>query len=1077
MKKWTIILLITVLMLCLSTAAFADVQDLGTGLTESDVQALTDAIHTIEQTWMNREQSVQVSFTLSDKSCLSDPDDLGLALYEMAGKADNGSPSGPRYQRLHVGFYNYPTVTWQGNKVTLDYSFSYRTTPEQEQVVEAWIQQGVQELGITDATEPIQRIRLIHDYICKHVAYDYAHYGDNSYDPQFTAHAAVQDGTAVCQGYATLFNRFLISAGIDAEVVLGIAGGEYHSWNKVTLDDKEFFIDITWNDDMNTNRYFMASEEFADHVERDYIIGDEVSAEGFEYTIVNDTVEITGYVGSETRIAIPTRIDGLPVTAIAPYAFFGQTQLTKVVLPDTLITIGDFAFADCTGLTGGLIFPDSITSIGNNAYYRCYGLYGTVKLPASLITIGNEVFDGCGASGNTGLHGPLEIPANVVSIGNWAFHDCSFDSLTLPEGLKIIGDGAFAWNEKIAGELVIPSTVESIGYRAFQNCSQLTGNLVIPEGVTEIGERAFTNCFNLTGTLTLPSTLTSIGPYAFESCYLLSGELHIPDGVAEIGEGAFTYCRSFTGTVEIPASVKSVGAMAFSACKGLEGVIVYPVTQLIGSMAFATLNPEQPPFAIHACPDSAAMTYALANGHPVVELDPSTLTAEQLTTVDLNAFEPVILTAADLLYSLIENNDGSTAVCITWYTGTATQIIIPDTLDGYPVVAIGDSAFIERSDIEYIQLPATLQRIEANAFSGCSAWRNPLVIPDSVTYIGECAFWFCSSLTGEIAFPSGLTYLGDGAFNVCMGLTGTPVFPETLTYIGSHAFDGCSGLSGTVIVPDSVTQVGEDAFINFNGEIILPANVEIVAQPDPGALPTDQPVIPDPLLPTAVEELEWRVQEDADGTPYVEITGYIGTEMRQLVIPAEIDGMPVTAIADTAFDGLDRNGNRLAGEIVLPDTITRIGERAFNECYYISGTLQLPDSVRTIGAHAFCNCTGLSGTLTLPAQLQSIDSYAFFSTCFTGELIIPDSVVSIGNLAFAECFTLEAVRLSAAMTRLEPYVFNNGWALKRVVIPQADIAINEGAFNACYEMTLYAPEGSTAQAYAQENGINFIPLK
>ena len=85
MKKWTITLLITVLMLCLSTAAFADVQDLGTGLTESDAQALTDAIHTIEQTWMNRERSVQVSFTLSDKKCLNNPDELGLVLYEMAG--------------------------------------------------------------------------------------------------------------------------------------------------------------------------------------------------------------------------------------------------------------------------------------------------------------------------------------------------------------------------------------------------------------------------------------------------------------------------------------------------------------------------------------------------------------------------------------------------------------------------------------------------------------------------------------------------------------------------------------------------------------------------------------------------------------------------------------------------------------------------------------------------------------------------------------------------------------------------------------------------------------------------------
>ncbi|HHT15964.1 MAG TPA: leucine-rich repeat protein [Clostridiales bacterium] len=1074
MKKRIVSFLVLALALLLCASAFADVRQLGAGLTEADVQALTKAIKTIEETWMNRETSVQVTFTLSDKSLLSKPDELGFDLYHLAGRADNGVPAGPRYQRLHVDVSYYPAVTWQGNKVTLDYSFSYRTSPEQEQAVEAWIQQGMLELGITEVTEPVRRIQLIHDHICKHVTYDDEHYKDLSYAPQYTAHAAALDGIAVCQGYASLFNRFLISAGIDAEIVLGIAGGEYHSWNKVKLEGKEFYIDITWNDSMNTNFYFMATEEFADHVERDYTIGDMMGDDGFQYTIVNDTVEITGYVGSDTHVAIPAYINGLPVTSIAPYAFFGQTQRTKIALPDTLITIGDSAFEDCSGLTGGLIFPDSVTSIGNRAYYCCSGLYGTVKLPASLVTIGDSAF----ATRTTGLHGPLNIPGHVESIGAGAFLGCSFDSLTLPEGLKTIGDNAFAWNEKIACDLVIPSTVKSIGTRAFMVCSQLTGSIVIPEGVTEIGERTFSNCFNITGTLTLPSTLTVIGPYAFEACLKLSGELRIPEGVTEIGECAFTSCRSLTGAVEIPATVKSVGAMALSACKGIESVTVYPATQLIGNMAFDMLNPEQEPFTIRACPDSAAMAYARKNGHPVVELDPAMLTAEQLATIDLNAFDPVLLTPADVVYSLTESGDGSSAACVDWYHGSARQIIIPDTLDGYPVTVIGSSAFIERSDIEYIQLPATLQRIEDNAFSGCSSWRNPLVIPDGVTYIGDCAFWGCSSLTGDIRFPSGLTYLGDRAFVSCPNLMGTPVFPETLTYIGSYALAGCSGMSGTVIVPDNVTQVGEDAFINFNGEIILPANVEIVPQRDLGAPQTEQPVIPDPLLPTAVEELDWRVQEDTQGNPYVEITGYTGDEMRQLVIPAQIEGMPVTAIADMAFDGFDRNGNLLAGEIILPDTITRIGERAFNECYYISGALRLPDSVLTIGGNAFSNCKSLSGTLTLPANLQSIGSYAFNGTCFTGELIIPDSVMSVGNQAFEACFTLEAVRLSASMTRLEPYVFNNGWALKRVVIPQADIAINEGVFNACHDaLTLYAPEGSTAQVYAQENGINFLPLE
>lgn len=190
---------------------------------------------------------------------------------------------------------------------------------------------------------------------------------------------------------------------------------------------------------------------------------------------------------------------------IGDYAFFRCKQLNgTLTFGNQLTTIGKWAFFQCEKLKGGLEFPDSVTSIGNRAFALCGNLDGTLKLPNNdqFTIVAGNLFSGCSK-----LNGVLTIPASVTDIRKGAFDGCrGFTSLVLSEGLKNIsnvvgsddGDnGAFSSCTGLQGNLTIPSTVEYIGDYAFNGDSGFKGHvLTIPKGnsLTYIGGNAFANC-------------------------------------------------------------------------------------------------------------------------------------------------------------------------------------------------------------------------------------------------------------------------------------------------------------------------------------------------------------------------------------------------------------------------------------------------------------------------------------------------------------------------------------------------------------------------------------------------------
>lgn len=151
--------------------------------------------------------------------------------------------------------------------LNIPYQFTYYTTAEQEELVAQKLDSVFANFGFTEQTDDYTKIKTIYDYICANVTYDFANLDNDAYKLKFTAYAALHNGTAVCQGYATLLYRMLLRAGIDCRVITGVdVTNEAHAWNIVVLDGTYYNLDSTWDAEIGEYQYFLkGSSDFPDH--------------------------------------------------------------------------------------------------------------------------------------------------------------------------------------------------------------------------------------------------------------------------------------------------------------------------------------------------------------------------------------------------------------------------------------------------------------------------------------------------------------------------------------------------------------------------------------------------------------------------------------------------------------------------------------------------------------------------------------------------------------------------------------------------------------------------------------------
>ena len=223
------------------------------------------------------------------------------------------------------------------------------------------------------------------------------------------------------------------------------------------------------------------------------------------------------------------------VTSISDYAFADCQGLTSVTIPNGVTSIGRCTFYDCLNLTH-ITIPDSVTEIEQLAFIGCSGLI-SITIPNGVTSIGDRAFEGCRRLTN------IILPNSLTSIGSCIFKDCkSLTNITIPNKVTIISSAAF---ENCVGltQISIPSSVTKIDTVAFKSCSKLK-QISIPNSVTIIGTAAFYRCTGLTN-ITLGTGVTTINNNAFMNCKNLTSII-IPNSVSKIKSGAFTYCDKLT---------------------------------------------------------------------------------------------------------------------------------------------------------------------------------------------------------------------------------------------------------------------------------------------------------------------------------------------------------------------------------------------------------------------------------------------------------------------------------------------------------------------------------------------------
>ena len=330
-------------------------------------------------------------------------------------------------------------------------------------------------------------------------------------------------------------------------------------------------------------------------------------ASGLYYNITGDsTVEVTydvthfnTYVGD---IVIPEAVtyQGITytVTAVGDSAFENcEGQLTSVIVPNTVTSIGEKAFASSTNLRI-VVLPNSVNTIGDMCFTSCVSLT-TVRLSESITVLPYNVFGHCESLSS------IVIPPTVTLIKKYAFQGTNLASIDIPESVTFIGESAF---ENCSGLTMIdiPNSVTELGPGAFRDCSGLRfihlpenmetipaylmrgcnslASISIPENVTEIGEAAFSNCYNLTE-IEIPDGVTTLGPSAFENCSNMA-TLNMPETVTRLGDYLFKGCSRLS-TITLPQSIDTIPRGLFTNCSRLDSIVIPESVVAIDGWAFA----------------------------------------------------------------------------------------------------------------------------------------------------------------------------------------------------------------------------------------------------------------------------------------------------------------------------------------------------------------------------------------------------------------------------------------------------------------------------------------------------------
>ena len=698
----------------------------------------------------------------------------------------------------------------------------------------------------------------------------------------------------------------------------------------------------------------------------------------------------SGYNSSYCSIDSIVFESGSNLTEIKDYAFYNNYSEFDIVLPNTLKTIGQYAFA-YSHLKS--VEMTNVESLGQYAFAGC--MLEEVVLPTTCISVGNCCFDDNKLLKKATIKADFENTYTYYY--NVPFYRCyALNEVIFDEGVTTISQ-YFLYSCTYLKKVTLPSTLTSIGSYAFYSCQYLD-NVNLPENLETIGTYAFEYCYRLSS-ITLPESLTSIGNYAFYSCSSLYFVRNKSSLSLTIGNAGPNSCYVASYAIELvngdADSEMFIYDNKYVFYKNPRQSGNYELVRYVGDSSITEISLPVPSDEFVSQHDEKIPSYSIrAYAFDGVKTLKKIVISEGVTAINNYAFSNM-----ENLEELTIGKDvktiGSYAFndCRKLKTINYNAINVSsnnyiftnagrDTEDGVTVNFGKDVAYIAQrlfdsgnvdsyNKITKVNFDsdANIVKIYENAFNYCKDLKS-IVIPNTVTTLSNYAFSNCTSLE-EITLPNQITYLAQSLFSGCTSLKSITI-PNTVEYIYNYAFYNCTSLE-EIVIPGRVSQINNYAFYNC-------------------------------------EKLA-SVQLNNIVTTIGYYCFYNCKELTSIVIPNT-----VTSLGYNSFQGCSKLSN-----VTLSESLTTISSNLFQGCTSLE-EINIPDTVKTIDSYAFSGCTNLV-SVHFPNQLTKINNYAFYNCSSLDSAILGGAVDTIGSCAFYQCYALREVTVASPKLSIGPSAF------------------------------------------------------